>query len=228
MERDDLLARAGLVVYADEQTDGRGRKNRRWHGIRGNLFVTLVIHPELSNELLSAVPLFAGLATHHTIWNIMKEQDMPGTVSIKWPNDVMIDNRKVAGILCESKHLNDITAIATGIGINIKGVPSDFPAELAEKITTLEANGIESDRNTILAMLLDYFDDILELAHTGGVRELFNRWNSLSSSIGKNVEYTFMNRKKRGCIEGIDHIGRLKVRSEDGVFPVISGEVRYL
>ena len=225
LRRRDLLATPGLVVCAERQLKGRGRKERAWYSsIRGNLYASLVIHPSLPQGVIPCITILAGLAVFRALCALGLER-----LGIKWPNDVLVRDRKVCGILSESRHTEEgRIAVVVGVGINIRGGPEDFPPELRPLVTTLEKEGITAERDRVLELLLDELDDILVRVHGQGPGWAFRAWEEASCSLGRTVSFQARGQGLRGRIQGLDENGRLLVAVEGGgLIPVSSGEITY-
>ncbi len=226
LRNQELLNTPGLVVYAGRQSSGRGRSGRQWFSrLDGNLYASIVVHPRLPQSLLTSMTLLAGYSVFETIGEFGIEG-----LSIKWPNDILVHERKICGILCESRPIcdQDLVAVVVGIGLNIRGRPENFPAPLCHVVTTLEAEGIRADREEILNRIVSKFDQILEEVHTKGPNRIFDAWQRASSSIGRPVWFEHNGRLNEGWIKGLDGKGALLVSTKDGsIIKVISGEVRY-
>ncbi len=232
LETTSVLKRPGLAVIANHQTGGRGSRGRTWEPGRGrHLFCSLVIHPPIQPELFPAMTLFAGLSVFRVL-----EDLGAGDLAIKWPNDVLIQGRKVCGILCESRNAGDARAVVVGIGINISGDHRQFPRHLWNRLTTLEEHGINISRLELMDRIAGKLDNILKTARgcnakSPDVHKIFRQWEAASSSIGREVEFQRMAGDKytRGIIAGLDSHGRLLVRTGNGELArVLSGQVRYL
>lgn len=139
----------GALVLAEEQTAGRGRRGRRWIGAHGkNLLMTLVLRPKLPEERLSLISLLAGLAIAEACESLVAQ-----LVRIKWPNDVLIDDRKVAGVLTEQKKQHGNPLILLGIGLNVNQV--DFDESAAPNATSLALEfGSPIPRSQVLTPVL--------------------------------------------------------------------------
>ncbi len=221
----NLLQTPGLVVYAGRQSSGRGRAGRTWYSdLEGNLYASLVIHPGLPSDLLPAMTIFAGLSVFEALMKFGLK-----ALSIKWPNDILVQGKKVCGILCESKEIRKGEhAVVVGVGLNIKGRPEEFPEEIRHRVTTLESEGVDADRDEILELLVSNLDQILIQVHKNGPAHAFKRWQNVSSSLGKTVSFEMDGRGLEGKIQGLDERGGLLVRLSDGkTVPVLSGEVLY-
>lgn len=230
VSRDNLMLKSGVVVYADNQTKGRGRFDRKWLTVGGgNLFATLVVHPQLPGFLVSLLPVFAGVAVHKTVSDIMGLNCNNERLLLKWPNDILLYGKKLSGILCESRQIQGFMSVAVGIGLNIKGRSYALPLELRKTVSTLESVGVDVERDELLGKMLDIFDEILIEVHGGRYEKFLDYWRNVSWSIGKKVAFDMEGERMCGVIDGLDSKGRLNVLvSESSVVSVSSGEVLYL
>ncbi len=211
LENRSVLERAGLVVMAERQTKGRGSKGKQWEaGTGSHLFCSFVVHPRLDVNLIPSMTIFSGLA----VFRILKALGAK-ELSIKWPNDILLANKKVCGILCESRLHQDLKAVVIGIGINISGDSSQFSTELRGKATTLSEHGIETTPMRLLAPLAQEIDSILLRAENVRERKkIFQLWEQASNSIGRQI--SFNDGQDKGIIIGLDDLGRLMVQTPDG------------
>ena len=134
--RNDLLQQHGLVVIADMQTSGRGRVGREFVSIRGkNLTFSVVLHPELPFGEIQVLSLLAGVAVSRVLEKYLNK------IRLKWPNDVLVCEKKICGILLEAitipEHISPVLVL--GIGLNTKGCLNDYPEELQDIVTTIES-----------------------------------------------------------------------------------------
>jgi BirA family biotin operon repressor/biotin-[acetyl-CoA-carboxylase] ligase len=201
-------ANSGLVVFAEEQTAGRGRSGAKWHSASGQslLFSLLLTDCSVSGELLSltcAVGVAEAIgrtATHHA--------------AIKWPNDIVLAGRKVAGILVESKQnissRHVIPAKAgihvhiVGIGINCHQTLDDFPPELRETATSLDlAGSVRCDRVTVARRVLTSLDHWLKVAERNG-KQVTQTWSRLSTQLGQRVTLSCNRKRFTGNCIGVD------------------------
>ena len=222
----ELISQKGLVVLADQQTAGRGRKNRTWEsGSNRHLFASAVLHPVLPHRLFPAVTLLAGLS----VFRALSALDING-ISIKWPNDVLIQGKKVCGILCESKKIGDTLFMVLGIGLNIGGDASQFSCDLRDKVTTIQhETGKAVSRDVLLEQILSELDMVITKAYDGKTASLFAEWERCSSSIGRKVRFEHEGMIIQGSISGLTSSGTLLVKRDNAeVTEVISGEIIYL
>ena len=202
----------GTLVLADAQTSGRGRMARSWFSPPGvNLYASLVIrtaiNAERMTEWLSWLPLMAALSAAQAIESVTKEP-----IAIKWPNDLLIHERKMGGILCESG--SSATAgpfQVIGIGINVNGALEDFPDDLRPFATTIrhETGGV-IDRNRLMAHLLIELESSLERFLSCGADALTIAYRRRCTTIGKAVKAVLADGTEyMGVAEGIEEDGSL-------------------
>ena len=225
LENPDIMATPGLVVYADRQLAGRGRMGRAWcQGPEGNLSASFVIHPDLPPSIIPSITICTGLAVYRTL----KGLGVRGG-TLKWPNDVLVSGKKVCGILCESIFYNKKITVIAGVGINIYGNIEQFSNELSKTLTTLEACGVETDRDSLLSAVTLRLDEVITELHRGSAPALFREWESASCSVGRNVQFLVDGARLQGTIVGLDDMGRLIVQNKEGkLHTVVSGEVEYV
>jgi len=207
----------GTVVVADGQTAGRGRLSRSWFSPAGaNLYCSVILSaahpPERLAEWLSWLPLISALAAAEAI-----EQVSSIRVSVKWPNDLLISERKAGGILCESGTGARSRPFQTiGIGINVNMDKDDWPADLQDSATSIwQERKIVVDRNRLLAQLLHELEECLDELTIHGTSRLALAYSQRCSTIGRNVHATLANGEVLvGLAEGIGQDGSLFVRPQ--------------
>ena len=135
-DKSELLQRNGLVVIAEMQVSGRGRAGRKFTSVIGNnVTFSVVLHPNLPLEEIQIFALLAGVAVARVLENYVKN------IRLKWPNDVLVNEKKICGILLETINIPDhsFPVLIMGIGLNTKGCPNDYPEELQNIVTTIES-----------------------------------------------------------------------------------------
>lgn len=219
-------AAEGTVFTADEQTAGRGRGDHSWHSPAGQgLYVSIVLRPQLAPNDVLWLSLIAGLAVHAAIKEVTTI-----AVDLRWPNDIMLADKKLGGILTElGTESGRINHAVIGIGLNIN--QPQFPAELAALATSLR---IETDRewpgDEILTSLLRAIDReyralVLSPAATEDIIRRFEQ----ASSYARGARVTVDDHgaaQFSGITDGLDARGFLRVQTADGVRAVMSGGVR--
>jgi BirA family biotin operon repressor/biotin-[acetyl-CoA-carboxylase] ligase len=212
------LAAHGCVTTADEQTLGRGRLGRRWVGPVGTaLMASIGVVSENSTWSVDLLMLAACIATTRAIERLAPDI----AVRIKWPNDLLVAERKIAGILVETFQLPDADgrqAAVVGIGINVGATPEDFAAldaNLATQATSLINEGRTVDRLPLLNQLLAEFDAALT---TPSRRELVDAWRDRSILLGEQVVLHHDRATFRGEVVDIDPEDGLVLRLSNGSF----------
>jgi len=217
----------GMVVFAESQTKGRGRLGRRWSSPSGKgLWFSILLHPNLHPTEITQ--LTAATATALTR-AIAAETSL--RVEIKWPNDLLINGKKVAGILTELQaELDQVRHVIIGIGINVQQSSSDFPAELRKSSTSLKtALGRSVDRSSLAIALLRELDRdyarILDRQFEG----LAEEWEARCGTLGQHISIKVGGRTLCGRAEALDPNGALLLRTEHGrLEPITGGDILIL
>lgn len=216
-------AAEGTVVIAEEQTAGRGRLGRNWFSPKGGLYLSITLKPKLKASEAVKLVYVAGLAVAealHELYGLKTET--------KWPNDVLVDGKKICGILTEMSTSGEKVNFAIlGIGINANVSLRAFPKELQTHVTSLKN---ELDGKIILEELFRVVLEKLEENYASFLKEGFvsilEKWKSYASFLGKSVEVTDATQKFHGLALDVDHEGALIIRLEDGtVKRIFSGDV---
>ena len=213
----------GLLVVADCQEGGKGRRGRAWSSPKGEMIaMTLLIRPHMRPEKASMVTLVMGLAAARAC-----RRAAGISVQIKWPNDIVVNGKKLCGILTEmGAELNEIhyLVIGTGINVNIKA----FPEELTEKATSLYLEtGKDISRAQLIQYCMEEFEECYEVfMRTQDMSGLIEEYNSLLVNRGREVCVLEPGCEYRGIAKGINQDGELLIETEDGGSrAVYAGEV---
>ncbi len=216
-------AKEGTLIVADMQTAGRGRRGRSWSSPPGtNVYFTLILKPDFSVELASMVTLVMGLAVAEGI-----RETCGLEARIKWPNDIVVNGKKVCGMLAEmSTEREFIHYVVMGVGINVGR--QDFSTEIAQTAACLEQErGYPVPRAEIIVNVMKAFEGYYEIfCRDGNLAGLLERYNGMLA--GKDGEVRVLDPKGeyRGISRGINSTGELLVEREDGaVEAVYAGEV---
>ena len=215
-------AAQGLLVLADEQTAGRGRHGRTWSAPAGSsLLLSLLVRPVVGAEFLPLLPLLTGFVLVETLSRHLPESE----VAVKWPNDVLVDGRKVAGILVEGGG----GAAVIGVGVNVDWRGVERPAEFASAISVAEAAGADVDRWRLLAGFL------------GILSRRFEQWQELPAAfldgyrqrcatLRQQVRVTALDGTvlAEGEATDVDRHGALIIRTSAGDVTVNAGDVQHL
>jgi BirA family transcriptional regulator, biotin operon repressor / biotin---[acetyl-CoA-carboxylase] ligase len=219
------LALAGAaeptVVTAEAQTRGRGRMGRSWESpARRNLYLSVLLRPDFPVEQFAQLNILAGVAACDAVNELY-----PAT--IKWPNDVLIDGRKVAGLLAESDATAAGRFVVLGIGVNLNAVEADFPAELRDKAISLRlASGRAVDRNRFAGSLLALLAAWYERLRRDGFDAIAAAWRLRSNMIGREVTVQEPAGIVSGRVLDLDDDGALRVREASGAERrIVAGDV---
>lgn len=213
----------GTLIIADEQTAGKGRSGRHWVTRPGEAAsFTLILRPKLPPDKVSMVTLVMGLAVSNTV-HALYDVD----AGIKWPNDVVLDGKKICGILTEmSAEINEVHYIVIGVGINAN--MTQIPQELMQTATSLElVLGRSVNRAQLLAVLMQEFEDLYErFEETGSLKDMMEAYNRVCVNQDRPVRVLDPKGEYTGIARGIDEHGVLLVETEEGSLSrVSSGEV---
>ena len=215
-------AAEGTTVVAEQQTAGRGRLGRTWVSPASvNLYASIVLKPRIPPLEVPRLTLVAGLAVAEAIRDSGAFEPR-----IKWPNDVLLDGRKVAGILTELEAEADrVRFVIVGIGVNLNATKSDFPPDLRTKATSLAlASGAPVDRAAFTGRLLTRLDAAYAAFLDGGFAALRHRYEELHGLVGLAVTIDGTP-PLAGTVRGVDDGGALLVETAGGIERVVSGEV---
>lgn len=208
----------GTVVVADHQTAGRGRYGRRWVAPPGKaLLVSILLRPPLPAPRLGEIGLAAAVAVADAI-----EATAGVRARIKWPNDLLVESRKVAGILSEAALVGEAAHVALGIGINVGQALGDFPPELRDRAGSLSlAGGRPVERGALLGALLAELEARYDTLCREGFGPIREAWLA-RAALGQRVAYGW----QEGVAVDLGPDGALIVRGRDGrLTPIVSGEL---
>ncbi len=228
----------GLWIVARQQTAGRGRRGRPWSSPHGNLAASLLLLPEADAAVSATLGFVAGVALSRALAEVLPRglvrigidgadaADGSGRVALKWPNDMLADGAKLAGILLESGKTGDgRQAIVVGIGINVVAAPDGLPYPA----TSIAGLGISRSAEQVFESLSDAWVDAFSLWNEGrGVPAVLEQWRGAAAGIGAPVAVTQDGETIRGVFETIDELGRLIVRANDNRrIAITAGDVHF-
>ena len=221
------LRRAGklfapAIVLTASQTAGRGRNGNRWYSTEGSLTVTFVL-PVEEHLKPHQLPLVAGLAVRQAAEKLSGRPD----IRLKWPNDVICQDAKLSGLLCE--RIDGLDLI--GIGLNVNLQASDLPASTPYSPTSLsQLAGHDFDHTDVLLTLTHCLNTMLLTRHTHPFALFLQQYRQYDALIGREITIATHaeNAPLIGVCEGIDSIGQLLLRTTHGLRHIISGTVRLI
>ena len=213
----------GTVVISEKQTNAKGRSGKAWESPLGGVWLSIILKPNVDQSKFPLITLATGVAVAKALEKVGVENP-----EIKWPNDIIINEKKVCGILTEAvAKFNTVENVIIGVGIDANLDISQFPQELQAGTTTLkEELKREGDENTLIRIFLEEFEKISELFNSEGYEDILKEWRKRSYSVGKIVEVREpFNTYYDGYVVGISKEGALVVEKIDGTLKkVISGE----
>jgi BirA family transcriptional regulator, biotin operon repressor / biotin---[acetyl-CoA-carboxylase] ligase len=216
--------REGVVVFAESQTRGRGRLGRKWISpAHQGLWFSILLRPDLRPQETTQLTVASATALRRAI--IAQTGLRP---EIKWPNDILIGGKKVAGILTElSAELDRVKHIILGIGVDVNVAAAELPPEVRKLATSLKIEaGAHISRVELAAEILRELDRDYARICAGKFSEVADEWEAGCATIGKNVTVQMGDRKISGCAESLDEDGALLVRTQHGHLErVIGGDV---
>jgi BirA family biotin operon repressor/biotin-[acetyl-CoA-carboxylase] ligase len=217
-------AAEGTVVFAEEQTAGKGRLGRSWTSAPGdNLTFTIVLRPSLPPTSLNLLPLLTGVAVSQAI-----ERFCGVKTECKWPNDLLIGGRKVAGILLESSFKQEMVEyVVIGVGLNVN--QTEFPAEIEHRATSLRLiTGAPIDRPGLFREIMSSLEDRYDRLAIEGYDSIVPEWLLRSPMVGRQIEVSQDGAVFTGVVRGIGAEGALLLETAGQVKGLVAGDVTIL
>ncbi|HMK61605.1 MAG TPA: biotin--[acetyl-CoA-carboxylase] ligase [Dissulfurispiraceae bacterium] len=216
----------GTVVMADTQTGGKGRLGRCWMSPPGkNIYMSIVLRPSFSPRDATSLTLMSAVSC---VSAIRRVTSVPAT--IKWPNDIMVKQLKLGGILTEIKaDIDSIAYAVVGIGINVNLSPSEIPDDIRLIATSvMDQSGGLTSRTELAAAILEEIDKWYSRLVAKGKQAIIDEWISFSSTIGERVIVSTGSTILEGLAETVDDDGLLILKLDDGRYSKISaGDVKF-
>lgn len=212
----------GTLAVADRQTAGRGRRGRTWESPGGScIYMSILLRPDLAPE---KAPMLTLVMACGVAEGIMDCADVK--VQIKWPNDIIVSGKKLAGILTEmSTQVDYINHVTVGVGINVN--VQNFPEEIQTATSLLSEIGTQTKRAPVIAAVMKHFEENYKIfMQTEDMSGLMKKYSSLLVNHGREVLILEKDAEYKAYAEGINQKGELVVRREDGtVENICAGEV---
>jgi BirA family biotin operon repressor/biotin-[acetyl-CoA-carboxylase] ligase len=224
-----------LWVVSKRQESGRGRRGRVWATPEGNLAATLLLVEAYELKIAATLGFVAGLSLADALGAVVPEQRISVAVDgggrhgdrfeLKWPNDVLANGAKLAGILLETSLLSgNRVALAIGIGVNVVTYPDDVPYPA----TSLKALGFSGDAETLFLALSDAWADNIRIWNAGtGLADIRRRWLNRAAGLGSEVAVRVDGNVVRGVFETIDEDCRFVIRSGGDIIKIAAGDVHF-
>ncbi|MCE2506338.1 MAG: biotin--[acetyl-CoA-carboxylase] ligase [Nitrosopumilaceae archaeon] len=219
----------GAIIVAEKQTGGRGRSGRKWVSPKGGIWFSIILHPRFDISITTLFPIASALAL-----SIALEKTFKISPEIKWPNDITIKGKKLAGMLVDvSLESNKIENLVLGVGINfdvdvkqieknLKGTPNFYG------VASLNERKIKIRPVELVQSFLVELEKIYKLLDTKQTKKIISEWTKRSSTIGKNVKLNTIDGEVKGKAIKIDEDGALVVTNNKNTSRVIAGDIIHL
>ncbi len=216
----------GAVIVAEKQTSGKGRSGRQWESPKGGIWLSVILHPKFDIEVTTLFPLASALALSNAIEKILQIKS-----DLKWPNDITIQGKKVAGMLVDASfESNKLENLVLGVGINfdvdvkqiektLKGTPNFYG------VTSLSQHGKVGKQVELVHSFLVELEKIYYMLNSGEIKKIVKDWTRKSSTIGKEVQMNTGKGKINGKAIRIDDDGALVISQNNKNKRVIAGDI---
>lgn len=216
----------GSIIISQNQTSGKGRLGRRWISPRGGIWLSVILHPKFDVSLTTLFPIASSVALSIAIEKIIKKKPR-----LKWPNDLIMKGKKIAGMLVDlSLQSNKIENLILGVGINFKIDANKLEKSLENKenfygaTTLVNKKEIASPIKLVQSFLYE-LEKIFEKLEQGKTRSIIKEWTKRSSTIGKNITVLTSEKVIRGKAIKIDNDGALVIIQRDKTYRVLEGDI---
>jgi BirA family biotin operon repressor/biotin-[acetyl-CoA-carboxylase] ligase len=219
----------GAVIVAEKQTSGKGRTGRKWESPKGGIWLSVILHPKFDIKVATLFPLASALALSNAIEKTLKIKS-----ELKWPNDITIQGKKVAGMLVDAAlESNKIENLVLGVGINFHVDAKQIEKSLRETpnfygVASLHQHGKIGKPIELVQSFLAELERIYFMLNSGDTKKIIKDWTLKSSTIGKNVELNTEKGKIKGRAIKIDEDGALVVSENKNTKRVIAGDIIYV
>ena len=226
----DLAAKGapeGTVVVAEKQTKGRGRRGRSWFSPSGDgIYASLILRPTMSPAETPRITLMTAVAMAEALLSLTQLK-----IRIKWPNDILVNGKKIAGILTEiSTEMDGVDYIIVGLGLNVNTPPESFPEEVREIATSIFIEtGSEFPRAPLIREYLRRYEKYYEMFKKRGFESIMQRWKELADIAGQQIMVDVLGEKYIGEVLDVDNDGVLILRDNKGnTHRIFSGDVQIM
>lgn len=213
----------GTLIIAERQSAGKGRLGREWFSPAGGIWLSIILYPQLSPSYISRITLMTAVALVKAIKICTQIKSQ-----IKWPNDILVNEKKVCGILTEmSAELDIINWVVLGIGVNVNIKQQEFPEDIRERTTSLkEVLGKKVLRVKLAQVFLQEFEKYYEILKGREFSSILKEWKLYSHTLGKKIKVDIGEKIITGEAMDINESGALILKKEDGeLIEIISGTI---
>ena len=216
----------GTVVISKKQTGGRGRMKRKWKSPAGGIWMSIILHPKFDVSYVTLVPIATSLALCIAIEKILKIKP-----ELKWPNDVTLKGKKIAGILIYTSVVsNEIENMVLGIGINFKIKPHELANTIKKTPNYYGVTTLVKKNESALPLVQQFLyelENIFQLINSGHIKKIKNGWTKRSSTIGRNVSIITNEGNLNGKAVKIDSDGALIISKGKKIERILVGDVTH-
>ncbi|MFH1083749.1 MAG: biotin--[acetyl-CoA-carboxylase] ligase [Pseudomonadota bacterium] len=215
----------GTLIVSEKQTAGRGRKGRTWFSPSGaGIYTSLILRPEMPPSEAPRITFVTAVSAAETLLHLT-----PLEARIKWPNDILVRGKKIAGILTEiSTEMDAIDYVVVGLGMNVN-IPH-FPDEITDTATSiLIETGEPFSRVNIVREYLRRQEEYCRMLRVSGFKPILTRWKELANIVGRQIKVEMIDRTHIGEVEDIDQEGVLILKDREGTsHRIFSGDVTFM
>ena len=215
----------GSIVISKKQTGGRGRMKRKWKSPVGGIWMSVIIHPEFDITYTTLVPIATSLALCIAI-----EKTLKINTKLKWPNDITLKGKKVAGVLTDASIIsNHIESVVLGIGINFKINPNELESSIKKTPNFYGVTTLVKKNESMVPLIKQFLyelENVLKLINSAQIKKIRNEWTKRSSTIGKNISIIMNDGHMRGKALKIDNDGGLVISRGKNTERVLVGDVK--
>jgi len=216
----------GTVVISKKQTGGRGRMKRKWKSPTGGIWMSIIIHPKFDVSYTTLVPIATSLALCMAIEKILKIKP-----ELKWPNDVTLKGKKVAGVLVDTSIIsNEIENMVLGIGINFKIKPHELASTIKKTPNFYGVATLVKKNEKALPLVQQFLyelENVFQLINSGRIKKIKSEWTKRSSTIGRNVSIITSEGNINGKAVKIDSDGALIISKGKKAEKILVGDITY-
>lgn len=205
------------IILADSQSGGKGRMGRSWTSPPGNLYFSLVLKSQKSIAEISQISFLSAVSMGLAISEFDQKKTDEAKINYKWPNDILIDGKKVAGILLEK----DSDFVVVGIGVNI----NSHPQNISYPACNLENRGFLVNQENLLKKFLDNFSDLYQKWQNFGFTPIRNLWLARAYNLGKEININLPEKSLLGVFKDLDKNGNLIISSANTEIIISSAEI---
>ena len=215
----------GSIVISKKQTGGRGRMKRKWKSPVGGIWMSIIVHPKFDVTYTTLIPIAASLALCIAI-----EKTLKINTKLKWPNDITLKGKKVAGVLTDASITsNHIESVVLGIGINFKINPNELESSIKKTPNFYGVTTLVKKNESMVPLIKQFLyelENVLKLINSAQIKKIRNEWTKRSSTIGKNISIVTNDGHIRGRALKINNDGGLIISKGKKTERVLVGDVK--